>query len=332
MRVYGCLTKFEFPAVDPPETTWYHYDVIDYKGTRFLLVGRKFNAMSRGKLEMNTTIVASNSEGKATIPLMGYMPPPEITYRYPSIDRTSAPLQSQKVLQKNVWYTDIYPPEGFGYVSWYRQRYDTLALTAGPHGQPGARVRAFGDENLRRDEYNWQGMKYTHDSVVDLDDGVLVTASLYVHREWIENSPGSLGCVTDPSECAVATEFAVDLGLGPSGSRDHLFRIHIGFDNRDESWRDYGPFVYMYLDGPLTQQFGVQGVWPYSSLGTLLAFGFPGKNPKKVDQWINTVKYDDWNDFAFSIRRISGDSGVIGGTRRGCLETAKIEWYVDYPT
>lgn len=301
---------------------------MDHNGSRFLLIGRKFNVLAREKLEMNTTIVAMNADGKATIALKAYMPPPEITYRYPSIDRSLAPLQSQKSLRKGLWYTDAYPPEGFEYISWYRQRYHTLALTAGVNGQPGARVSTFNDESLRNEKYNWQGMKYTHDSVVDPDDGVMVTASLYVDKEWIENHPGSPGCITDPSECAMATEFAVDLGLGPSGSRDHIFRIHIGFDNRDETFKDYGPFMYMYLDGPLTDQFGVQGVWPYSPLGTLLAFGFPGSKPRKVDQWRNIVRVNDWNDFAFSIRRISGDSGAYNGNRRGCLETAKIEWYV----
>jgi hypothetical protein len=277
---------------------------------------------------MNTTIVAINAEGRASIRLMAYMPPPEITYRYPSIDRTLAPLQYQKMMRKNVWYTDTYPPDGFDYVPWYRQRYDALALTAGPRGQPGARVSVFGDESLRSDEYNWQGMKYTHDSIIDLDDGVMVTASLFIHREWIDSSPGSLGCVTDPTECAVATEFAVDLGLGPSGSREHIFRLHIGFDNRDEAWRDYGPFLYMYLDGPLVEQYGVEGVWPSTSLGTLLAFGFPGTKPRQVQRWKDIVRYDEWNDFTFSVRRISGDAGSYKGVRRGCMETAKIEWCV----
>lgn len=271
--------------------------------------------------------MALTSDGKASIALRGYMPPPQITYRYPSIDRTRIPLQSQTVVRHGTWYTDNFPPDGFAYIPSHQYRYDTLALTAGPKGQPGARARIFKDESLRNETYNWQGMKYTHNAFIDLDNGVVATASLFVPEEWVVNSPGSQGCVIHPSECAVATEVTLDLGYGPTGSRESLFRLHMGFDNRDEAWRDYGPFVYMYLDGPLTKQLGVEGVWPFSPLGTLLAFAFPGPVPRKVEDWRNIVRLNGWNDFYFSVRRISGDSGIHKGVRRDCKETAKIEWY-----
>ena len=137
----------------------------------------------------------------------------------------------------------------------------------------------FNDPDLVNSKYDWQGMKYSVNRQLPLGVGVTVTASVYIPKFWVTGAPGSNGCLGQDYACARAVDFAIELGQGPSGSREPTFRLHAGFDNRDASFENYGPFAYLYVDGPITDKLETPGVWPFSKLGTLLAFGFPGSLP-----------------------------------------------------
>ncbi|KAI8109824.1 hypothetical protein M9434_001103 [Picochlorum sp. BPE23] len=311
-------------TVDPPETTWYRYEIVSISSGRYLRLMKKYIPTSSSQIRLNARIIARNADGEASIEMTGFVPPPLITYRYPSVN-TAMPLVTQRSFKENIWYTDLYPPDKFEYLPSFFTRSATLRATTGPNGQPNSRVESFGDESLAAPKYNWQGMKYTYNEHIPVGNGVVVTASLYIPEEWVLQTPNS-NCSTDTSFCTRATEVAVEIGYGPTGSGESSFRLHAGFDNRDEEFRQYGPYVYLYADGPVTELNPTPNVWPFSPLGSYLAFGFPGPVPKQIPSWSDQVRLNSWNDFTFVLRRISGDTGLYNGVRRNCAETVRIEW------
>lgn len=318
------LTSGSMSVVEPPETTWYRYEVVKTSSGRYLRLMKKYIPTSPVQMRLNATIIARNADGEASIGLTGYIPPPLITYRYPSVS-TSTPLATQRSVQENIWYTDLYPAEKFEYLQSYFTRSATLRVTTGPKGQPSARVKSFDDETLADPKYNWQGMKYTHNRNIPVNNGVVVTASLYIPEEWVLRTPNS-NCSTDPSDCARATEVAVEVGYGPTGSGEPVFRLHAGFDNRNAEFNEFGPYVYLYADGPVRDLGPASDVWPISPLGSYLEFAFPDTVPTKIPSWSGKVRLNSWNDFTFVLRRYDYDSGLYNGVRRSCQESARIEW------
>ena len=57
-------------------------------------------------------LIASNSDGNATIPITAVMPAAKRTARYPATN-ASLPLDAQSARQTGVWFTERYPPQGF---------------------------------------------------------------------------------------------------------------------------------------------------------------------------------------------------------------------------
>jgi hypothetical protein len=286
----------------------------------------KYLPTSSTKTIYRANLFAQNSEGSDSIEVIGILPPPVPILRYPSVDRT-IPLIQQRSVRTNQWYTDAYPPDDFLYLPTFQGRNDVLGLTVGPKGQPNNRVDMFDDPELLNDKYDWQGMKYTINRQLPLGVGVTVTASIYIPKSWVTGAPRSNGCLNDDFACARAVDFAIELGHGPSGSREPTFRLHAGFDNRDADFQNYGPFVYLYADGPITDKLETPGVWPFSQLGTLLAFAFPGSLPRKVPAWADVVKLDDWNDFHINVHRSDFDFAIYQGKPRGCAEVMLFQWY-----
>ena len=290
-------------TLDPPETSWYRSEVVEKREVRFLKVSKKFVPYSRSRLMLSSRIVALGQDGmlEASIALQAILPPHEILYRYPQSSSMASGL--------HLWYPDdaMGPPATFEHAGSYANRYDTLRVAdAPPESQSG--------------DAPWRGRSYILDSPVSTDSGIVVTASLYVPSAWV--SPAAV--------TPMATEVVVDFAFGGlSGGNETLFRLHMGFDNADEAWREYGPFAYLYLDGPLTKLYGTPGVWPFSALGSLLAFAFPGPNPRKSDNWRGVVRPDAWNDFSFSVTRKTGDTGIYRGVPRDCQETARIEFWLN---
>ena len=311
--------------MQPASTTWHRFVVQDYNGA-LLRMTVKYLPTSNTKTTYRAHLFAQNSEGSDSIEVIGILPPPLPILRYPSVDRT-IPLIQQRSVRTNQWYTDAYPPDDFFYLPKYQGRNDILGLFVGPQGQPDSRVDMFGDPELLNSKYDWQGMKYTVNRQLPLGVGVTVTASIYIPKSWVTGAPGSNGCLEDDFACARAVDFAIELGYGPSGSREPTFRLHAGFDNRDADFQNYGPFVYLYADGPITDKLETPGVWPFSELGTLLAFAFPGSLPRKIPAWADVVKLDDWNDFSINVQRSDFDFAIYQGKARGCTEVMLFQWY-----
>lgn len=251
---------------------------------------------------LSSRIVALGDDGtvQANVALQAVLPPHDMIYRYPLGTWPSM----------STWYPDFASngttPLAFEYVGTFGARYDVLRVS-----DPGV-------HNLQPAE--WRGRLYTCDAHVSPDNGAVVTASLWVDAVWVDDAPAN----------PMATEVVVDLALGDTSvNSETIFRLHMGFDNADEAWRDYGPFAFMYLDGPLTTLLGTPDVWPFSPLGSILAFGFPGPNPRKVSNWQGVVRLNAWNDFSFSVLRVPGDTGLYKGVPRECQETVKIEFWLN---
>lgn len=69
----------------------------------------------------NFSFVASNSDGNASVPITATLPAPRRTARY-AAPNASLPLAQQTARQPSVWFTDRFPPEGFGLYGQYAGR------------------------------------------------------------------------------------------------------------------------------------------------------------------------------------------------------------------
>lgn len=74
------LTSGSMSVVEPPETTWYRYEVVKTSSGRYLRLMKKYIPTSSVQMRLNATIIARNADGEASIGLTGYIPPPLITY------------------------------------------------------------------------------------------------------------------------------------------------------------------------------------------------------------------------------------------------------------
>lgn len=81
-------------------------------GNQVLTIARALNTDANGPLSHTMAIVATNSDGSASIPVTATITAPGRTARYP-VSSSLPSLAAQSARQVAVWFADLFPPQSF---------------------------------------------------------------------------------------------------------------------------------------------------------------------------------------------------------------------------
>ena len=109
---------YYFTAVIPSNPSWCRMTRWVRISEVYLTLARTLNADVSGPLSYSFQIVATNTEGSASIPVTATITAPGRTARYP-ITSTLLSLASQFARQAGLWFADLFPPQSFVMQSQY---------------------------------------------------------------------------------------------------------------------------------------------------------------------------------------------------------------------
>ena len=84
----------------------------------FLTITRTIHTDASGPQTYTMQIVATNSEGSASVPVVATLSAPARTARYP-ITSSLLSLAAQSTRQAGLWFADLFPPQSFTMQSQY---------------------------------------------------------------------------------------------------------------------------------------------------------------------------------------------------------------------
>jgi hypothetical protein len=99
--------------VIPENPSWCRLDTTYASSRGILTISRTLKTDQSGPLSYTLSVVATNPEGSASVPVTATAPSPGRTARYP-IPSNLLSLASQSARQAGLWFSDLFPPQSFG--------------------------------------------------------------------------------------------------------------------------------------------------------------------------------------------------------------------------